>query len=96
MYKWKESIVPGWQQQDGVYTKPDVVQGYHFVPWGFDEKCEEALDMYGWAGFDCWVDVPQAGEIISTAIVSSSVSVSLIIVTGISSPLCASSTSQAS
>lgn len=64
MYKWKESIVPGWQQQDGVYTKPDVVQGYHFVPWGFDEKCEEALDMYGWAGFDCWVDVPQAGEII--------------------------------
>lgn len=56
MNKWKELIVPGWQERDGVYIRPEAADGCRFTPWGFDVKCENALDMFGWAGFDCLLE----------------------------------------
>lgn len=63
MDKWKESIVPGWQERDGVYIRPEAANGCHFTPWGFDMKCTEALDMFGWAGFDCLLEATSPCEV---------------------------------
>lgn len=64
MLKVRENIVPGWQCSGNTYVYPPAVNGNVFTPWGFDKKCETALDMYGWAGFDCVLDMPDAGEVV--------------------------------
>ncbi len=64
MLKVKECIVPGWIKTEEKYTYPAAKQGKGFRPWGFDRVCDGAADLMGWAGFDCLMDIPAAGEVL--------------------------------
>lgn len=72
MFKGREQIVPGWVQQGTTYTYPPALEDTSFTPWGFDKTCAGALDVWGWAGFECLLDVPQEGAVrMEAAFVSS-------------------------
>lgn len=63
MLKVRENIVPGWIKKDTEYIYPPAEQGSRWLPWGFDKRSDTALDMYGWLGFDCWLNVEKPGEV---------------------------------
>lgn len=67
MLKGKETIVPGWVRNGSAYIYPPSLVNTDFTPWGFDKRCEGALDMWGWAGFDCLLEVPADGMVTFTA-----------------------------
>lgn len=72
MFKGREQIVPGWVQQGERYTYPPAMEDTSFTPWGFDKTCAGALDLWGWAGFECLLDVLQDGMVrVEAAFVSS-------------------------
>ncbi|MGN0777919.1 MAG: hypothetical protein ACI4MJ_02125 [Aristaeellaceae bacterium] len=61
--KVRESIVPGWREGPEGWVYPPALGQAEFVPWGFDTRCLNALDMLDWAGFDCLLDMAQDGEV---------------------------------
>ena len=63
MLKAKERIVPGWVDTGSEYIYPPALEHTGFEPWGFDKTARGALDMWGWSGFDCLLDVPKTGEV---------------------------------
>ena len=60
--KVRESIVPGWSREGEEYVYPPALEGTAFEPWGFDQRCDSALDMLDWAGFDCLAETDAPGK----------------------------------
>lgn len=48
-----------WNKLGTRFCNPTPQDAKGFMPWGFDRISDSALDMMGWEGFDCLLDVPQ-------------------------------------
>ena len=66
-FKTKESICPGWLEEQGVFSYPAAADAKGFTPWGFDRKHDASLDMLDWEGFQCEAEMEADGKAVFEA-----------------------------